>query len=159
MEFARRMYGYEPKQVDEYVESMKADYEEELDKKKDRLTELVNENRSMRLRIEELERELEVCKEREESVGQAMIKAEEAARATVMEAERKKDAEIEKISFEVKRWEERGDEVRRQLIAFEEELMDMLEKYQSEVNYLASKDVKKTYFGKDSHLPQSDKTA
>ncbi|MBP3348044.1 MAG: DivIVA domain-containing protein [Clostridia bacterium] len=52
MEFARRMYGYEPKQVDEYVESMKADYEEELDKKKDRLTELVNENRAMRIRIE-----------------------------------------------------------------------------------------------------------
>ena len=41
---------------------------------------------------------------------------------------------------------------------FEEKIVSIMEKYQSEINYLASKDVKKTYF-KDNIKSNGGKTA
>lgn len=157
MKFAKRMYGYDISEVNKYISDMKLDYEDELDKKKARLDELLEENRQLTAHIEELARIVDEHEKRAELVGMALIKAEETARVTIADAERKKQMETERISLEVKKWESRGEEVRRQLIEFEEKIIDIMEKYQSEVNYLASKDVKKKYFKEISVAP--DRTA
>ena len=158
LEFSKKVYGYDAGEVEKYIESLTHDYEEELNKKKDRLMELVEENRKMTAQLEEMTKLVESYKKQEESVGIALIKAEESAKLTVAEAERQRQMEIERISYETKKWEERGDEVRHQLIEFEEKIVSLLEKYQSEINYLASKDVKKTYF-KDSIKSNGGKSA
>lgn len=145
-EFGRRMYGYDISEVNKYIEELKNDYENELDKKKKRLDELVEENRRLSQTVNDLNLQIEEHKQKADLVGMALIKAEETARITIADAERKKQTETERISFEVKKWEERGEEVRKQLIEFEEKIIDLMEKYQSEVNYLASKDIKKKYF-------------
>ena len=145
-------------EVREYIDSLTHDYEEELNKKKDRLTELVEENRKMTVQLAEMTKLVESYRQQEESVGIALIKAEESAKTTIAEAERQRQMELDRISFETKKWEERGDEVRRQLMEFEEKIVSIMEKYQSEINYLASKDVKKTYF-KDNIKSNGGKTA
>lgn len=145
-EFGKRMYGYDVLEVNKYIEELKNDYENELDKKKKRLDELVDENRCLSQTVNDLNVQIEEYKQKADLVGMALIKAEETARITIADAERKKQMETERISLEVKKWEERGEEVRKQLIDFEEKIIDLMEKYQSEVNYLASKDIKKKYF-------------
>ena len=146
LEFSKKVCGYDMGEVREYIDSLTHDYEEELNKKKDRLTELVEENRKMTVQLAEMTKLVESYRQQEESVGIALIKAEESAKTTIAEAERQRQMELDRISFETKKWEERGDEVRRQLMEFEEKIVSIMEKYQSEINYLASKDVKKTYF-------------
>lgn len=156
-EFAKRMYGYDILAVNKYINDLTLDYEAELDKKKKRLDELLEENRRLSSQIELLTQQIEEYKQKSELVGMALIKAEESARVTIADAERKKQLETERISLEVKKWEVRGEEVRKQLIEFEEKIIDIMERYQSEVNYLASKDVKKKYFKEMSAVP--DRTA
>lgn len=158
LEFSKKVCGYDMGEVREYIDSLTHDYEEELNKKKDRLTELVEENRKMTVQLAEMTKLVESYRQQEESVGIALIKAEESAKTTIAEAERQRQMELDRISFETKKWEERGDEVRRQLMEFEEKIVSIMEKYQSEINYLASKDVKKTYF-KDNIKSNSGKTA
>lgn len=158
LEFSKKVCGYDMGEVREYIDSLTHDYEEELNKKKDRLTELVEENRKMTAQLAEMTKLVESYRKQEESVGIALIKAEESAKTTIAEAERQRQMELDRISFETKKWEERGDEVRRQLIEFEEKIVSIMEKYQSEINYLASKDVKKTYF-KDNIKSNGGKTA
>ena len=158
MEFSKKVCGYDMGEVREYIDSLTHDYEEELNKKKDRLTELVEENRKMTVQLAEMTKLVESYRQQEESVGIALIKAEESAKTTIAEAERQRQMELDRISFETKKWEERGDEVRRQLMEFEEKIVSIMEKYQSEINYLASKDVKKTYF-KDNIKSNGGKTA
>ena len=158
LEFSKKVCGYDMGEVREYIDSLTHDYEEELNKKKDRLTELVEENRKMTAQLAEMTKLVESYRKQEESVGIALIKAEESAKTTIAEAERQRQMELDRISFETKKWEERGDEVRRQLMEFEEKIVSIMEKYQSEINYLASKDVKKTYF-KDNIKSHGGKTA
>ena len=158
LEFSKKVCGYDMGEVREYIDSLTHDYEEELNKKKDRLTELVEENRKMTAQLAEMTKLVESYPKQEESVGIALIKAEESAKTTIAEAERQRQMELDRISFETKKWEERGDEVRRQLMEFEEKIVSIMEKYQSEINYLASKDVKKTYF-KDNIKSNGGKTA
>ena len=158
LEFSKKVCGYDMGEVREYIDSLTHDYEEELNKKKDRLTELVEENRKMTAQLAEMTKLVESYRKQEGSVGIALIKAEESAKTTIAEAERQRQMELDRISFETKKWEERGDEVRRQLMEFEEKIVSIMEKYQSEINYLASKDVKKTYF-KDNIKSNGGKTA
>lgn len=153
-EFAKKMYGYDILQVNKYITELKKDYEDELDKKKKRLDELIEENQKLSQTVDDLNTQIEEYKKHSESVGKALIRAEETARATIADAERKKQIETERISLEVKKWEDRGDEVRQQLVEFEEKIIDLMEKYQSEVNYLASKDVKKKYFKEINVVPE-----
>ncbi len=157
-EFSKKVYGYDVGEVKKYIDLLTHDYEEELNKKKERLTELVDENRKMASQLEEMTRLVDSYRQQEESVGIALIKAEESAKSTMAEAEKQRQMELDRISFETRKWEERGEEVRHQLIEFEEKIVSIMEKYQSEINYLASKDVKKTYF-KESVKAGSGKTA
>ena len=104
LEFSKKVYGYDAGEVEKYIESLTHDYEEELNKKKDRLMELVEENRKMTAQLEEMTKLVESYKKQEESVGIALIKAEESAKLTVAEAERQRQMEIERISYETKKW-------------------------------------------------------
>lgn len=153
-EFAKKMYGYDVLQVNKYITELKNDYEDELDKKKKRLDELIEENQKLSQTVNDLSTQIEEYKKQSDSVGKALIRAEETARATIEDAERKKQIETERISLEVKKWEDRGEEVRQQLVEFEEKIIDLMEKYQSEVNYLASKDIKKKYFKEINVVPE-----
>ncbi len=144
--FLRRVLGYDMDEVDKYIAAMKEDYEERLLRKKERLNELCEENKRFIERIEELKADVARYKEKQESVGIALIKAEETAKNTIAQAELKKQSEIDRIAFEARKWEDKAEVARHELLQFEEMIIDLLEKYQEEVNYLASKDVKKKYF-------------
>ena len=158
MEFRKRLYGYDAGQVNEAIESLKQEYEKELAIKQARLDSLSNENRSLIAQIEELKTQLLQYQDNVQSVALALISAQETAKQTIEDAQKKKREEIDRLSTDVKKWEARGEQVRAELIEFEETILDIMEKYQSEVNYLASKDVKRKYFS-DFTTSKPEKTA
>lgn len=154
-QFSGSLFGYNKKDVDDYINQMVEDYENELTKKKDRLVELSEENRTLRKQLANLSDELDQFRAREESIAKALLNAEETAQRTLDNAEKQKQAVFAKLEEETRAWEDKNDNLRKQLMDFEESLLALAEKYQSEINYIASKDVKKTYFG----AKQNPKTA
>ena len=95
LEFSKKVCGYDMGEVREYIDSLTHDYEEELNKKKDRLTELVEENRKMTVQLAEMTKLVESYRKQEESVGIALIKAEESAKTTIAEAVRLRQLEVD----------------------------------------------------------------
>lgn len=158
MEFHKKLYGYSITQVNEFIESLKQEYENELALKQARLNELSNENRRQAALIEELKIQLSAYEDNVQSVALALISAQETAKQTIEDAQKRKKEEIDRLCEDIKKWESRGIEVRNELIEFEEKILDIMEKYQSEVNYLASKDIKRKYFS-DSAPKKSDRSA
>lgn len=67
-QFSGSLFGYNKKDVDDYINQMVEDYENELTKKKDRLVELSEENRTLRKQLANLSDELDQFRAREESL-------------------------------------------------------------------------------------------
>ncbi|MFY9280104.1 MAG: DivIVA domain-containing protein, partial [Caldicoprobacterales bacterium] len=79
--FKTSLFGYNRKQVNGYVLSLRKDYERELSKKKDRMLELSQENRDLKSKLLEYEERLSDYEEREIFISKALVKAEESAQA------------------------------------------------------------------------------
>ena len=56
--FKASLFGYNRKQVNGYILSLRKDYERELSKKKDRMLELSQENRDLKSKLIEYEERL-----------------------------------------------------------------------------------------------------
>ena len=139
--FKTSLFGYNRKQVNGYVLSLRKDYERELSKKKDRMFELSQENRDLKSKLLEYEERLSDYEEREIFISKALVKAEESAQAIMKECYHRIDMEKYKIKQEQEKWKTREREIIRQLLAFQQEAYSLMESFQSEINYLTSKEL------------------
>ncbi|MFY9177021.1 MAG: DivIVA domain-containing protein [Caldicoprobacterales bacterium] len=139
--FKTSLFGYNRKQVNGYVLSLRKDYERELSKKKDRMLELSQENRDLKSKLLEYEERLSDYEEREIFISKALVKAEESAQAIMKECYHRIDMEKYKIKQEQEKWKTREREIIRQLLAFQQEAYSLMESFQSEINYLTSKEL------------------
>ncbi len=139
--FSTCMIGYNKEQVDRYLNELISDYEEELRKKKDRIFELAEETRNLKLKNEELSQSIEQFTHQEKYISRALIVAEQRAQAIVEEGQRKSRAESEQIRLEKERWRKKFREVRHELLEFEKELVNIIERFRDEINYYAAKEI------------------
>ena len=133
--FKTSLFGYNRKQVNGYVLSLRKDYERELSKKKDRMLELSQENRDLKSKLLEYEERLSDYEEREIFISKALVKAEESAQAIMKECYHRIDMEKYKIKQEQEKWKTREREIIRQLLAFQQDAYSLMESFQSEINY------------------------
>ncbi|NLI61051.1 MAG: hypothetical protein GX375_06425 [Clostridiales bacterium] len=139
--FEISLFGYRRKQVERYVLSIRNDYEDELSKKKDRMLELNGENRKLRSKLHQYEEMLSKYEEQEKFISKAMVKAEESAQAIMKECYQRVGLEKSRINQEKEKWKTREREIIRQLLAFQKEAYALMESFQSEINYLTSKEI------------------
>ncbi len=139
--FKASLFGYNRKQVNGYLLSLRKDYERELSKKKDRMLELSQENRDLKSKLIEYEERLSDYEEREKFISKALVKAEESAQSIMKECYRRVDMEKYKIKQEQEKWKIREREIIRQLLEFQKEAYSLMESFQSEINYLTSKEL------------------
>ena len=83
--FGTSVFGYNKRQVEQYMVDMRKDYEEELSKKRSRMLELVEENRKMRSQIEEMKTKIAELSEKEAYISKVLVKAEEKAHSIIEE--------------------------------------------------------------------------
>ena len=133
-----------------YVLSLRKDYEEELSKKKDRMLELNEENRELKAKLFEHQEKLSLYEEQEIFISKALVKAEESAQAIMKECYHKIDVEKHKINQEKEKWKIREKEIMKQLLAFQNEAYTLMESFQSEINYLTSKELGQFQGGEDA---------
>lgn len=144
--FQTAIFGYKKGQVDAFIDGVYKDYEDELSKKKDRMMELTDENRRLKIHINDLEQKISGYMEQESYISKAIIKAEQKAQAILDDGCRKAVEELCKLDAEKTRWKVRSREVRRQLLEFETTVYTVMEQFRSEINYLTSKEINDVQF-------------
>ena len=105
------------------------------------MLELSQENRDLKSKLIEYEERLSDYEEREKFISKALVKAEESAQSIMKECYRRVDMEKYKIKQEQEKWKMREREIIRQLLEFQKEAYSLMESFQSEINYLTSKEL------------------
>ena len=99
--FASSLFGYDKKQVDEFLKTQSTSYEEQqeqLSAQKERILELNNHMREMREQTEQVQRQLDEYRNKELAIAQTMIYSAEKARmieSEGLEHRRLMDEEVE----------------------------------------------------------------
>ncbi len=137
----RVIFGYNKREVMDYISQIKTDYEDELTRKQDRMMELLEENRNLKVELKRLEEKLLSYEEKEECISKALVKAERKAQDIINDGHRKAREERYKIELEKRKWEDRVKTIRKQILDFERIVCETLEEFRAEVNYLASKEI------------------
>lgn len=154
--FNTAIFGYKKGQVDDFIDGLYKDYEDELSKKKDRMMDLTEENRRLKIHIHDLEQKISGYMEQESYISKAIIKAEQKAQDILDDGCRKAVEELCKLDVEKTRWKVRSREVRRQLLEFEKTVYVVMEQFRSEINYLTSKELNDAQFSDEIDKSQDN---
>ncbi|MDD4679660.1 MAG: DivIVA domain-containing protein [Clostridia bacterium] len=154
--FSCKIYGYDKKEVDRYLIEMKKDYEVELGRKRDRMLELAEETRALRMEAQEQRELIEKLTEQEKYVSRALIKAEQRAQTIIEEGRRKSAKEMEQLVSEKEKWRIKFRQVRQELMTFERNLLQVIEKFRDDINYYSAKEISDTILVGDSETDGND---
>ena len=99
MKFDINKKGYDPEQVDSFINKLSIKYEEKLSEQKDRVFSLKNE-------LALMEERLETYKDKDKQISQALIYAVEKAEQIENNASKLYDLEIKRIRLIYKQWED-----------------------------------------------------
>lgn len=135
------IFGYNKREVKTYIDQIKADYEDELTRKQDRMMELLEENRNLKGEIKRLKERLLSYEEEEECISKALVKAEQKAQDIIADSRRKAKEELYKLELEKDKWQQRVKTIRKQILDFEIMVCETLEEFRAEINYLTSKEI------------------
>jgi cell division initiation protein len=149
-EFSSKVYGYDKKEVDRYIEELKKDYEEELARKRDRMLELAEETRKLKLELQEQGERLERLSEQEKYVSRALIKAEQRAQTIIEDGRKRSAKEMEQMVAEKEKWQNKFRQVRQELLTFEKNLLQIIEKFRDDINYYSAQEVSDSILVSDS---------
>lgn len=155
--FATGLFGYCKKQVDHYLDSMKKDYENELYKKKERMMELSEENRSLKLEIDALAKRVNQLTEQEQYISRALVKAEQRAQSIIEDGQYKADEVLYQLKREKDQWRQKARDIRQELLTFEQAVLSMIERFRSDINYYAGKEISETLLMEEDGEERADK--
>ncbi len=139
--FSTGLFGYKKREVERYLADVVRDYEEELGKKRDRMMELAEEARSLKLQNQEQSKQIEQFIVQEKYISSVLIKAEERAQAIIEEGKRKSLEEMDRIQAEKERWRSKQREIRRELLEFEKTVLGIIERFRDEINYYTAMEI------------------
>lgn len=124
--FGTEMFGYEKKEVDEYIREMKADYESNIQAEKAEINRLSNEITIIRKKLERYDVEY---LEKQEKVANALITAEDQARNILEQARQEALNEKRRIEAVIEAEKEKLLDIKKEVIDLKERTVRVLEKY------------------------------
>ncbi len=124
--FNTEMFGYDKREVEEYLREMKADYESNLQAEKAEINRLSNEITIIRKKLERYDTEYI---EKQEKVANALITAEDQARNILENARQEALNEKQRIESVIEVEKEKLLDIKREVIDLKERTVRVLEKY------------------------------
>lgn len=140
-QFSNRLMGYNKEQVTRCIQDLKKDYEDELGKKRERMMELSEENRRLKLENEEQSERLARYIEQEKYISRALIKAEQRGEVIIEDSQQRSKEEMIRVRIEKSKWQEKFREVRNEILNFEQIIVNIMEKFRDEINYYTAKEI------------------
>ena len=124
--FATEMFGYNKKDVDEYIKDMKADYEGRIQVEKAEVNRLSNEITIIRKKLERYDNEY---LEKQEKVANALITAEDQSKAIIENARQEAINERNRIEALIEAEKEKLINIKKDVVDLKERTVRVLEKY------------------------------
>lgn len=131
--FDTEMFGYDKKEVEEYIKDLKADYEGRIQSEKADVNRLSNEITIIRKKLERYDGEYI---EKQEKVANALITAEDQARTIVERARQEAANEKERIETLVEAEKEKLLDIKKEVIDLKEKTVRVLDKYSNDMSDL-----------------------
>ncbi len=131
--FATEMFGYDKKQVEEYVKAMKAEYESKLQAERSDNNRIANELSLVKRKLEKYETDY-ISKQ--EKVASALITAEDQAKKIIEDSRREAIQEKDRIEHLIEMEKEKLLDMKREVIDLKEKTVGLLDKYSQEINDL-----------------------
>jgi DivIVA domain-containing protein len=138
--FRRSLFGYSPREVDEYVSRIAGDFSVKC-------SEYENEIRKMNERASELRLLLEQLESREKAVGDALVRAEIQARSVIQEANWKSDSIIRAAVAEVAKKHLQVSSLRATVAGFKVDFERLLDQYKASAASIDSQETRLANLG------------
>lgn len=124
--FDSEMFGYNKKEVEEYIRDMKADYEGMIQVEKAEVNRLSNEITIIRKKLERYDTEYI---QKQEKVANALITAEDQSRSIIEGARQEALDEKNRIESLIEVEKEKLLDIKREVLDLKEKTVTVLEKY------------------------------
>lgn len=131
--FDSEMFGYDKREVEEYIKTLKADYESRLQAERSDANRVSNELTIVKKKLERYE--LDYI-EKQEKVANALITAEDQAKKIVETSRAEAMQEKERIESLIEMEKEKLLDIKKEVIDLKEKTMRLLERYSQEMNNL-----------------------
>lgn len=131
--FGSEMFGYDKKEVEEYIKALKAEYESKLQAEKSDSNRIANELTIVKKKLERYETDYV---ERQEKVANALITAEDQARKIIEDARNEALQEKDRIEGLIEMEREKLLDAKKEVIDLKEKTIKLLDKYNNEINNL-----------------------
>ena len=124
--FDTEMFGYDKKEVEEYIKDMKADYEGRIQLEKAEVNRLSYEITIIRKKLERYDSEY---LEKQEKVANALITAEDQSKAIIENARQQAMNEKNRIEDLIDAEKEKLLDIKKEVVELKERTIRVLEKY------------------------------
>lgn len=131
--FSSEMFGYDKKEVEEYIKAMKAEYESKIQAEKSDANRIANELTILKKKLEKYEVDYIT---KQEKVANALITAEDQAKKIIENSRIESMQEKDRIEHLIEMEKEKLLDIKKEVIDLKEKTITLLDKYSSEMNNL-----------------------
>ena len=131
--FTNEMFGYSKIEVEEYIRTLKAEYESRIQAEHSDSNRIANELTILKKKLERYEVEYV---QKQEKVANALITAEDQAKKIVENARDEAMREKERIESLIEMEKEKLLDLKKEVIDLKEKTIRLLDKYSQEMNNL-----------------------
>lgn len=131
--FSNEMFGYDKREVEDYIKSLKAEYESRIQAEKSDANRVANELTILKKKLERYEVDYV---QKQEKVANALITAEDQAKKIVETSRNEAMQEKERIEHLIEMEKEKLLDIKKEVIDLKEKTIRMLDKYSQEMNNL-----------------------
>lgn len=131
--FGSEMFGYDKKEVEEYIKSLKAEYESKIQAERSDANRVANELTILKRKLEKYEVDYV---QRQEKVANALITAEDQAKKIIENSRAQSMQEKERIEHLIEMEKEKLLDIKKEVIELKEKTIKILDKYSNEMNNL-----------------------
>lgn len=131
--FASEMFGYDKKEVEDYIKDIKADYESKVYAEKSEATKVANEMAILKKKLDRYETDYV---EKQEKVANALITAEDQAKKIIEQARAEAVEEKNRIEQLVEMEKEKLIDLKKDVVDLREKAIKILDKYCSQLGDL-----------------------
>ena len=131
--FGTEMFGYDKKEVEEYVKALKAEYESKLQAERSDANRVANELTIVKKKLEKYEFDYV---QKQEKVANALITAEDQAKKIIESSRSEAMQEKDRIEHLIEMENEKLLDLKKDVIDLKEKTIRLLDQYSQEMNNL-----------------------
>ena len=131
--FSNEMFGYDKKEVEEYIKAIKAEYESKLQAERSDSNRMANELTIIKKKLEKYESDYV---QKQEKVANALITAEDQSKKILENARNEANQEKERIENLIEKEKEKLLDMKKDVLELKEKTVDLLNKYSEDINQL-----------------------